>query len=196
MAISTYVPTLSTALIQQRFNRHDLFPPQPDVLWKIEQGAVRTSTRSEAGATTTLGYWGQGDVVGYPLCRVNPYQIKCLTSVEVSLLPAQLWYQALDAILQHTQQVEELLNILHQDTHDRLLQFSIWLARKFGQEVEQGQLINLPLTHQDIAEVIGTTRVTVTRLIKQLKQEGILDCPRRNCILLRPGLLSESWQSY
>jgi CRP-like cAMP-binding protein len=107
---------------QRTFNRYDLIPLRADVLWKIERGVVRTTTWSEAGRLVTLGYWGSLDVVGQPLSRVEPYQIECLTSVEVSLLPSERWHQALDAILLHIQQSEELLNIVRQEGVQRRLQ--------------------------------------------------------------------------
>jgi len=48
--------------------------------------------------------------VGHSLSRVKPYQIECLTSVEMSRL---IRYQAIDAMLLHIQQAEELLSIVH-----------------------------------------------------------------------------------
>ncbi len=81
----------------------------------------------------------------------------------------------LDRIIKHVQQTEELFSIVRQEpTHPRLLQLLIWLSQKFGREVDQGQLIELRITHQEIAEVLGTTRVTVTRLLKQFEQERII----------------------
>ena len=37
-----------------------------------------------------------------------------------------------------------------------------------------GRLIDLRLTHQDLAELLGTTRVTVTRSLIQLEQQGLI----------------------
>ena len=74
------------------------------------------------------------------------------------------------------QQMEELLAIVRsRPTDARLLQLLRWLSRKFGCEVPQGLLIDVRLTHQEIAEVIGTTRVTVTRLLQQFEQAGSID---------------------
>jgi CRP-like cAMP-binding protein len=186
MAISVLTPVSTFDLIQIAFNHRDLIPLQQDLLWRIERGVVRTLTWSEAGNAIALGYWGSGDVVGQPLCRVNPYEIECLTNVEVTPVPSHRWHQVLDAILLHTQQTEELLSIVrYEQIRERLLQFLIWLSRKFGRDLDQGQLIDLRLTHQEIAEVIGTTRVTVTRLLNQFEQEGIINRPCRHFILLR-----------
>ncbi len=129
-------------LPQRLFTRREVIPPRNDVLWRIERGAVRTLTWSEDGTFITLGYWGPGDIIGYPLSRVKPYQIECLTSVEVSIMPPHLWHQDINGLLSHIQQAEELLSIVHRKPISlRLWQFLVWLSEKFGRDVEQGKLI-------------------------------------------------------
>ncbi|WP_250126639.1 Crp/Fnr family transcriptional regulator [Chroococcidiopsis sp. CCMEE 29] len=170
---------------QRTFSRRDLIPLQPELLWRIETGVVRTLTWSEEGTPVTLGYWGATDVVGQPLSRVTPYQIECITTVEASLVPEHLWHQVLEAVLKHAQQTEELLCIFHQEPlHLRLRLLLVWLAQKFGRQVETGKLIDLRLTHQQLAEVIGATRVTVTRLLKQFEREGIIKRSHRQPLIL------------
>lgn len=194
--VSTLTPTLSTNLIGRTFQRNDAIALQPNFLLRIERGVVRSLTWSEEGCATVLGYWGVGDVVGQPLSTIQPYQIECLTIVEASYIPASEWKQVLDSILRHVQQTEELLCIVRSSsTHERLLQLLNWLARKFARKVEQGQLIDLRLTHQEIAEVLGTTRVTVTRLLSQFEQEGIIHRPRRHFIVLYSNFYQRSYPS-
>jgi len=48
------------------------------------------------------------------------------------------------------------------------------LAEEYGQPCEDGLRLNLRLTHQDIAGALSTTRVTVTRVLGLLKEEGWL----------------------
>ena len=176
-----------TESIQRTFNAHDLIPLQPDILWKIEQGIIRTMTWSEDGMIATLGLWGQGDVVGRCLSSLEPYQIECLTKVEVSILRSPLWQHTIDAILRHAQHTEELLNIAHcQRVPMRLIQLLYWLEQKFGRSVHEGRLIDLRLTHQVLAETINTTRVTVTRLLSQLEKQGVVRRHRGRLILLQP----------
>lgn len=191
MMYSTNVPS-SSAIKEQipyrLFTRRERIPPRNDVLWRIERGAVRTLTWSEEGTFITLGYWGSGDLIGSPLSKVQPYQIECLTNVEVSIVPPHLWYQDVNALLSHIQQAEELLSIVHcKPMSLRLWQFLVWLSRKFGREVEQGKLIDLNATHQEMAEVLNTTRVTVTRLLQQFEEEGMLLRQKRQMILRLPN---------
>jgi CRP-like cAMP-binding protein len=178
---------INRQLHQQIFTRGEIIPPRNEVLWRIERGAVRTLTWSEDGTCITLGYWGPGDIIGYPLSKVKPYQIEPLTRVEVSVLPPHLWYQDIDALLSHIQQAEELLSIVHRKPIAlRLWYFLLWLSEKFGCEVEHGKLVDLNITHQEIAEVLNTTRVTVTRLLQQFEEEGKLFRQKRRMILCLP----------
>jgi CRP-like cAMP-binding protein len=184
MTISVLNPTLPSMLTQRVFSRRERIPPRQDILWKIDRGAVRTYTWSEQGTLIVLGYWGKGDIVGHLLSRVEPYQIECLTSVETSLLPIKFWDEAMDAMVSHIQQTEELLSIVHRKpVSSRLWQFLNWLGQKFGRAVDRGQLIDIVITHQEIAEVINTTRVSVTRLLQQFEEEGIILRHQRQLII-------------
>jgi CRP-like cAMP-binding protein len=187
-------PLLQEQQLPQRlFSRREVIPQRNDVLWRIQRGAVRALTWSEDGTYITLGYWGSGDLIGYPLSKVKPYQIECLTSVEANIVPSHLWHQDIDALLCHIQQAEELLSIIHsKPICSRLWQFLIWLGEKFGREVEQGKLIDLSVTHQEMAEVLNTTRVTVTRLLQQFEEEGKLSRSKRRIILLVPSNIKNS----
>jgi CRP-like cAMP-binding protein len=184
-------------LPQRIFTRREIIPNRNDVLWKIERGAVRTLTWSEDGAFITLGYWGTGDVIGYPLSTVKPYQIECLTSVEVTLIPPHLWYQDVNALVKHIQQAEELLSIVHRKPiYLRLWQFLVWLSDKFGRDVAQGKLIDLNITHQEMSEVLNTTRVTVTRLLQQFEEEKKMIRHKRRIILNLSSQTSEQKLRY
>jgi CRP-like cAMP-binding protein len=88
-------------------------------------------------------------------------------------------------MLSHIQQSEELLSIIHRKpVSRRLWQFLIWLSQKFGRDVDRGKLIDIGVTHQEMAEVINTTRVSVTRMLQQFEEEGMLQRHQRRIILL------------
>ncbi|GAX36184.1 Crp/Fnr family transcriptional regulator [Nodularia sp. NIES-3585] len=185
--------SLSEDLPQRLFTRKELIPPDNDVLWRIERGAVRTLTWSEDGIFITLGYWGAGDLIGYSLSKVQPYQIECLTSVEASIIPQRLWYRDVDAFLSHIKHSEELLSIVHLKPMSlRLGKFLLWLSEKFGRDVEQGKLIDLNITHQEISEVLNTTRVTVTRILQQFEEKEALLRYKRRIILLSANKLMKT----
>jgi CRP-like cAMP-binding protein len=160
------------ALRRFNFSRRELIPTERYQLWRIETGWVRILTWNEDGAVVTLGFWQGGDIVGQELSKIHPYQIECLTAVEATPLPSD-YPHCQAALAAHLYQSQELLRIIHyRRVEFRLTELLNWLAQQFGRKVTQGYLIDLRLTHQDIADVIGTTRVTVTRLLNHFQQQG------------------------
>ncbi len=180
--------TLSPETSPRTFCRRELLPLEPDVLWLIDRGAVRTSTWNDDGSTITLGYWGSKDVVGMPLSRLSPYQIECLTSVEATPLTREQWHILGEAMIRHCHQSEQLLHITRSGKiKQRLHYFLFWLSHKFGRVVDLGYLIDLRLTHQELADVIGTTRVTVTRLLREFEEEQVIERVRGHLIIRQAG---------
>ncbi|AFY75588.1 MAG: Crp/Fnr family transcriptional regulator [Hydrococcus sp. C42_A2020_068] len=178
--------TLANGKRLYTFKPRDLIPLPRDVVWLLQQGAVKTLTWNEEGTLITLGYWGAGDVVGQPFSQIAPYQIQCLTRVKAVCISLHQWNWSSDAVRRYIQQTEELLYIIRSDRiPQRLFKILIWLAQKFGRKVQQGQLIELPLTHQELAEVAGTTRVTVTKLLNQFERKGTIYRPYRRAIVVR-----------
>ncbi|TVP69772.1 MAG: Crp/Fnr family transcriptional regulator [Leptolyngbya sp. LCM1.Bin17] len=166
-----YRPQLS---ILQTFTPKTHLPLSRDRVWLIEQGIVRTFTWSDRGYLTILGIWGQGDIVGLPLSPMTPYQVECLTPVAVAEVPlgsqSRYWQELL---LNHLWRSQELFHILHNpQMTDRLLALLHWLAQRFGQSTPQGLLLDAILTHHQLAETLGSSRVTVTRLLSRLEQQG------------------------
>jgi CRP-like cAMP-binding protein len=168
----------------QRFLRRESIPLNPNTLWRVESGVVRTATWGLDSSLIPLGLWGVGDIIGAPLSQIRPYQIDCLTDVTVCILPSDMPYPP-DAMLSHIYQMEELLRIMHIcSIEQRLLKFLYWFANKFGQEMEDGLVINVRLTHQEIAEMIGSTRVTVTRLLQKFQAEKLLNWSEERYMVL------------
>lgn len=79
--------------------------------------------------------------------------------------------------------MQELIRFRQGQVLQRLQQLLGWLALKFGRPVEQGRLIQLRLTHQDMADAIGTSRVTVTRMMRELERNGEIGYSGKNCVI-------------
>jgi CRP-like cAMP-binding protein len=147
---------------------------------------VRAITWLEDGTTVTLSLWGPGDLVSTASFHSDPCQLECLTKVEATLVPWQGWQHLTEMLMSQVQQTEELLLIRsHKRTDEMLIQLLTWLAKKFGRVVESGQLIDLRLTHQDIADLVGSTRVTITRTLIQFEEQGVIQRLPLQRIILR-----------
>lgn len=170
------------------FRRREPIPAKDDTIWQIQSGAVRVHTVTEGGKGITLGLWGAGDIVGQPLVCNEPCLIDCLANVNATVLEASQRSNLQSALLAHLHQMQELLEMRQGRIQDRLESLLSLLARKFGHPTEQGLLIQYRLTHHDMAETVGTTRVTVTRLFQDLEQTGVIAYSPKNHLILRHRL--------
>ena len=160
--------------------------------WQIQSGVVQTVSWDSEGHLRVLGVWGKGDIVGRSSSRIAPSQLECLSNATFTRLTN---FQHLpDLLLQRQQTIEELLNFAYcRSVGDRLMQMLAWLGDRFGSayqmNTEQGQivsgrLIEVRLTHQQLADLAGTTRVTVTRLLSFLEQSNRILRLRRGHFLI------------
>jgi CRP/FNR family transcriptional regulator len=74
-------------------------------------------------------------------------------------------------------------HLLVRDTSVRLATTLLSLASRFGRPSADGTVtITLPLTHQNLANMIGSNRVTVTRKLQELHEEGVVRATGRNAL--------------
>ncbi|MEL6578991.1 MAG: Crp/Fnr family transcriptional regulator [Cyanobacteria bacterium J06621_12] len=177
------------------FNSGGKLPTKDDHLWLIVSGVVKSYTVTEEGSLVILGFWGADDLIGKPLSNINPYTLECIGSVQVIAVPRQQWQGFADNLLHHAQQSQHMSYIVRNTKIARRLWLLLeWLAEKFGKAIAQGRLIDFKLTHQELANAISTTRITVTKTLRQFEIEGLILRPRTKCIVLR-SKNSEGWKT-
>ncbi len=105
--------------------------------------------------------------------RQENYQLECLTSVTASPLLAENCPDLV--LLAQIHQLQELLIIRNcKRIEEMLLKLLTWLDQRFGDAGAAGLILKTFLTHQDLAETLNTTRVTITRSLKQLERQGTI----------------------
>ena len=69
-------------------------------------------------------------------------------------------------------------------TIDRLTSFLMLLVEEYGENDKQDCCLPHTLTHAQIGSAIGSTRVTVTRLMGKLRRQGIVFVKQDNSICI------------
>lgn len=166
-------------------------PLKTDEVLVACRGIIQLSTIQQDGSETLLGLAGPSMPVGLPLTLVEPYWATALTDIDVLILPMAeiesspvLMAGIFRNLILRLQQAEAWLSLSGKRlVADRLKHLLLLLARDFGQVEPGGIRIPVRLTHHQLATAIGTTRVTVTRLLKDFKTEGWMAVEQRNFIL-------------
>jgi CRP/FNR family transcriptional regulator len=73
-------------------------------------------------------------------------------------------------------QYEELVQcLLPRETEVRLANLLPLLAQKFGESTDGVVTIQLRLTHQDLAAMVASTRESVTKVLNDMRNRGVID---------------------
>ncbi len=79
-----------------------------------------------------------------------------------------------------------LLNATNEDAHSRFIGLLQRLSEFHGEYNESGVRVDFYLTHQEMADMIGVCRQTVSSMISKLKQHGHLKTDRRGIHITHP----------
>ena len=197
----------STEMVER--NKTIFFPGDPaERVYLIRRGAVRLSRVYESGEEITVALLRENSLFGVLSLLTGHrsdrfYHSIAFTRVEMITAPAASVRSAIEAdtsvglrllqglssrILQTETMIETLT---HRDMSSRLVSFLLVLCRDFGVPDTQGITIDLRLSHQSIAEAIGSTRVTITRLLGDLRQSGLVQIDRKKITVLDPIALAK-----
>lgn len=178
------------------FRRGQFIPLYEQDIWLVYRGVVQLSTLYPSGDEAILGLISPLMPFGEPLSFLQPYSAMALSDVDLMRLN---WQEVLQSpemmqcmfgqMKRRLQQSESLLAIAgYRRVEDRLVEFLALLKREISSPITlNGKSVNritIRLTHQHFANAIGTTRVTITRLLGQLRDRGILDFDDTRHIIL------------
>ena len=85
-----------------------------------------------------------------------------------------------------------LKNLLFLSNRERLTHLLLELMEQYGNQTKEGIELRIRLSHQDLANVIGSTRETVTVVLGELQGEGLIQVGRRKIIICDAAGLAES----
>lgn len=80
---------------------------------------------------------------------------------------------------------DDIASMAFLDSYSRVTRKILNLGEEMGQTNAEGHiLIDRPLTHQQLANLVGTTRETVTKILNEMKDNGLLDIRRHRITIL------------
>lgn len=176
------------------FSRGQEIPLAEQKIWIVMRGVVTLNTLHPSGDESLLGLAIPSMPFGLPLTRVLPYsaiaiapsELLQLSLVELERSPTiqQALVKQMGRRLQQSESIAALLGLRR--VEERLKQFLLLLSDDLGEPVAGGGLrISVRLTHHHLASALGTTRVTVTRILNQLRGAGWLDIDQGRRIVIK-----------
>jgi len=173
-----------------------------DTLFIVRRGQVKVSLTHASGKEFILSLLGEGEFFGELALldeRPRSASVVAIEETELFMLKradflqliakvpaiAVALLEELAARLRRTDEQVGGLALL--DVHNRVARTLLRLAADRGRECDDGLIIQQRLTHQQLANMAGTTRETVTRVLKQLERDGYIRSEGRDIIVLGGG---------
>ncbi|QQY79295.1 CRP-like cAMP-binding protein [Keratinibaculum paraultunense] len=161
-----------------------------DVICIVMSGNIKQSIYSIEGEEKTLYLLQSGEIfkeMDYFCGGESKFLTKALVDSTISILHKEVVEQILfenpniyrDIIHSITRKFRivmfQMANMTFSDSVGKVADTLIRLYYQEGEEIAQGKKINDKFTHEEIAKLIGCSRVTVTRALNKFRDENIID---------------------
>ena len=164
------------------YEKAELIPLAQEGIWQVYRGVVQLSQFASSGDEILLGWVYPENFFGLWLTanQLENYQARALSDVYLRWYPLAeiessptLSQLVLGQVIHRMRQAEALLAIAGlRRVDERLQELLKLLAQEMGESTSDGVRLNVRLTHQMLANAIGTTRVTITRLLGDFQAQG------------------------
>jgi len=160
-----------------------------DFFFTILEGRIKVTILGDDGREVILSVLGPGDFFGEMALLDNEPRSATAIAVEESEL-LSLHRSDFQTVLNDNKSITSaLIRVLsarlrranHQistlallDVYGRVARVIVDMAREEGKRLRDGRIAFRRATHQEIANRIGTTRETVTRMLKDLERQGLI----------------------
>lgn len=189
--------------------RHTFFFHQGEearIFYVLLEGRARLSQLTPEGHQVIIRYMGPGDSMGiivalsnttYPLSAeaVSDCVALAWNRDDVARLMERYPRLALNGLRMVAGRFVALQNryreLATERVEQRVARALLRLTRQTGKRTEEGVLLDLPLSRQDLAEMTGTTLYTVSRICSRWEQNGLIATGRERFVICNPhGLVT------
>lgn len=96
------------------------------------------------------------------------------------------------ALAERLRQSDELVeSLLHREVSSRLATLLLNLSERFGRRTGEGTVLDFRLTHQELANMVASTREAVSKAMSEFQKEGVIEVRDRRILIPDPAALSE-----
>ena len=168
-----------------------------DYIFLVMEGVVRSCRTFQSGARNILGFYLPGELFGWTDLK-HALSVEAATDAMILYLKrsallsitardSRIASFLLDATTNELRRTQEHALLIGRSAKCRVATFLLDLSRRLGKT----KYLDLPMSHQDIADHLGLTIETVSRTITELERTQLVArlSPRTLILLNRPSLL-------
>lgn len=182
----------------------------PAGIYYLKEGLVKKYKTDHAGKEHVLSFCSEGELIGYSALLCNEPYPDSTAAVETSklgFLPKEIFLKATNesinlmscllSSLSHefSVMVNSVMVFAHMTVRERLSLSLLILSEKFRKK-NKSDLVEIVLSREDLANMVGTATETLVRLLQELKKEGIIGIDGKKITVLKGKTLIEMSKFY
>ena len=179
-------------------------------VYLISQGEVKLSRYTSEGRELTLDHLSPGEIFGemeilletvresraVARADVVAYVIDCETLLRLIANRPRFGFWMTRFMGSRQARMENRLeSLLFKSANGKVAQVLLTLATEHGKDLGEGTLIDYPITHQEIGNLIATTRETVSYAFMEFRQLGVISTAQRRTVVHDMEALGELAQT-
>jgi CRP/FNR family transcriptional regulator len=200
--------TLEHVFVVRTYKRNQVILLEEETgkfMYIVLAGKIKVTKSTEGGKENLLAIHQVGDFFGEMALldgRTSPATVSAMEDCRIILIAAADFYNHLmrnEKVVQQIIQVlcarlrhswGQLQRLTYGTAEARIGAGLMQLAKRHGVHDARGIIINLRITHQELAEMVGTARETVTRTLATLRKSGAIQLEHRRIVILNPRALT------
>jgi CRP/FNR family cyclic AMP-dependent transcriptional regulator len=178
---------------------------QDEAVYFIESGEIKLLTHSAEGRECLLAIHSAGDIFGELCLSGLGTRRSTATAMEVTILKriphtqfiARLsrdslfegFVRYLAARIAEQQQV--IANLVTVDSEQRLGKALLHLADTLGKKNQQSTRVELKISHDELSEMVGTTRPRISLFMQRFRNLGLIEPNREHVLIIHENKLTD-----
>lgn len=203
------IEKITNQLIVKQFRKSDTILYEEDTnefMYIILMGKVKVIRTTEDGKEIILAMHGSGSFFGEMSLIDGKTTPASVIAIEDSLIAIISKKDFFSIVFTHNRVTKNLMEVLcsrlrkswdtiqllnFNNASQRTKMMFLMLSDEYGERTPEGTVLNIKLTHQDISDMTGLTRETVTRVIDKLQKNKEIIILKNRHICLCPDFLQK-----
>jgi len=178
---------------------------QDETVYFVESGQIKLLMLSSEGKECLLAIHGGGDIFG-ELCLsglgARQETAMAMKATTLKLIPCAQFFSRLkqDSLFEGfvrylavriADQQQVIANLVTVDSEQRLGQTLLQLARTMGKKDPRSIRIELKITHEELSEMVGTTRPRVSLFMQRFHNLGLIETTKDRFFIIKEQKLND-----
>src|SRR5512132_3976409 len=178
---------------------------QDEMVYFIESGQIKLLMLSSEGRECILAIHSAGDIFGELCLSGLGARLETATAMKQTSLkqiPCSQFFARLSSdslfegfvrylAVRIADQQQVIANLVTVDSEQRLGKTLLQLARTMGKKDPHGLRIETKISHEELSEMVGTTRPRISMFMERFRKHGLLETNREHSLVVNEKKLTD-----